>query len=119
MNRNKINAELEAARRETPAKKKAPKQPTIINPVLVMGDAMSFKFRVMGEGGKRIDFEDDIYAKVSGQHKFLDTTFTMLRSNKDSDVWQVLSANSTAMIDLRERLPKLAAKHGLTIRNIK
>lgn len=119
MNRNKINAELEAARRETPAKKKSPKQPTIINPVLVMGDAMSFKFRVMGDLAKRSDFEDDIIFKVSGQAKFRDSSFAMIRSNKDSDVWQVLSANPTAMIDLRERLPKLAAKHGLTIRNIK
>lgn len=123
--RNKIEAELNSARElvatETSKARKAPKvKPVkIINPVLTMGDAMSFKFRVMGNFANRSDFEDDIYTKVAGQHKFLDTTFTMLRSRKESDVWQILSANSTAMIDLRERLPKLAAKNGLTIRNIK
>lgn len=95
------------------------KTPKIINPRLTMGDAMSFKFRVIGDLSKRSDFEDDILFKVSGQAKFRSTHFGMLRSNKDSDVWQVLSANSTAMIDLMDRLPNLAAKNGLTIRNIK
>ncbi|QYC96641.1 hypothetical protein [Stenotrophomonas phage BUCT627] len=95
------------------------KTPKIENPRLTMGDAMSFKFRVMGNFANRSDFEDDIIFKVSGQAKFRDSSFAMIRSNANSDVWLILSANSTAMIDLMDRLPKLAAKNGLTIRNIK
>lgn len=94
------------------------KSVAIQNPRLVMRDAMGFKFRVMGTNDQLTHFNvavsDLLYLR-----KFAGVVFSGVVDKKDSDVYTLLSANSTLMIELMDRIPTIAAKNGCTIRNIK
>lgn len=98
------------------ARKNKPLSVKVKNPMLLFIDAQAFHFKVTGDRDGKFwnQFHD-----VSTLRKYATVSFMHVATDKDGgDTFMVLSSNNKAMLELYERLPKMADKLGCTLRNL-
>lgn len=93
---------------------KKPKSVTVKNPSLLYLDASAFRFKV--------EFSDEFHNSLRDLEelrKFDKVVFSHETTDmKGNETWCVMSTDRKAMLDLYTRIPKIADKHGVVLRNI-
>lgn len=93
---------------------KKPKSVKVKNPSLLFIDAQAFRFKV--------ELSDEFHNSLRDLEelrKFDKVVFSHETTDvKGNETWCVMSTDIKAMLDLYARIPKIADKHGVALRNL-